>query len=140
MAPTTAPAPVGRGATATGWSLQTCCGTATCWVLGVEGKFTPHLIFDEFTRAGSELWNNLLAPLSADRVAHWDQLAQFNQQIFTPYLVGGIIEGLPICIAIHYLTVPVIKAYHRHREKQMAERIARAKARRAREIAESTGR
>lgn len=104
------------------------------WILGVEGKFTPHLIFDEFTRAGSELWNNLLAPVT-DRVAHWDQLLQFNEQIFTPYMVGGVIEGLPICIAIHYLTVPVIKAYHRHRERQMAERIARAKARRAAELA-----
>jgi len=100
------------------------------WILGVEGRFTPHLIFAEFTHAGSELWNNLLAPMT-DRVAHWDQLLQFNQQIFLPYAVGGILPGLVVSVAAHYLTVPVIRAYHRHRERQMAERIARAKARRA---------
>lgn len=106
------------------------------WMLGVEGKFTPHLIFDEFTRAGSELWNNLLAPLSAERTAHWDQLLQFNEQIFLPYAVGGVLPGLAVSVAAHYMTVPLIKAYHRHREKQMAERIARAKLRRERELAE----
>ncbi|UXU74541.1 MULTISPECIES: DUF2062 domain-containing protein [unclassified Paracoccus (in: a-proteobacteria)] len=99
-------------------------------MLGVEGKFTPNLIFEEFTRAGSEFWNNLLAPLSPERSAHWDQLAQFNEQIFTPYLVGGLVPGLIVSVAAHYLTVPIIRAYHRHREKQMADRIARAKARR----------
>ncbi|WP_199260613.1 DUF2062 domain-containing protein [Paracoccus binzhouensis] len=105
------------------------------WMLGVEGKFTPHLIFGEFARAGGELWNNLLAPLSAERTAHWDQLLQFNEQIFLPYAVGGILPGLAVSVAAHYLTVPLIRAYHRHRERQMAERIARAKARRARELA-----
>ncbi|GLK63319.1 DUF2062 domain-containing protein [Paracoccus kondratievae] len=105
------------------------------WMLGVEGKFTPHLIFDEFTRAGSELWNNLLAPLSAERTAHWDQLQQFNEQIFLPYAVGGILPGLAVSVAAHYMTVPLIRAYHRHRAKQMAERIARAKARRELELA-----
>lgn len=103
-------------------------------MLGVEGKFTPHLIFDEFTRASGELWNNLLAPLT-DRQAHWDQLWQFNEQIFTPYIVGGLLPGLAVAVAAHYLTVPLIRAYHRHREKQMAERIARAKSRRAQQIA-----
>ncbi|MFD2441457.1 hypothetical protein ACFSS8_17650 [Paracoccus kondratievae] len=33
------------------------------------------------------------------------------------------------------MTVPLIRAYHRHRAKQMAERIARAKARRELELA-----
>ncbi|SIQ46682.1 hypothetical protein SAMN05421641_10863 [Paracoccus thiocyanatus] len=106
------------------------------WMLGVEGRFTPHLIFDEFTRAGSELWNNLLAPLSAERTAHWDQLLQFNEQIFLPYAVGGLLPGIAVSVAAHYMTVPVIRAYHRHRARQMAERIARAKARRNRELAE----
>lgn len=106
------------------------------WMLGVEGKFTPHLIYQEFSRAGTELWNNLLAPLSAEREAHWDQLLQFNEQIFTPYLVGGILPGLAVAVLAHYLTVPLIRAYHRRREKQMAERIARAKARRARDLAD----
>lgn len=109
------------------------------WMLGVEGKFTPHLIFDEFTRAGSELWNNLLAPLSVERVAHWEQLAQFNDQIFTPYIVGGILPGLAVAVAAHYLTVPIIRAYHRHREKRMAEIIQRAKDRRARELSGKRG-
>ncbi|WP_347266196.1 DUF2062 domain-containing protein [Paracoccus sp. (in: a-proteobacteria)] len=104
-------------------------------MLGVEGKFTPHLIYQEFSRAGGELWNNLLAPLSAEREAHWEQLWQFNEQIFLPYLVGGIIPGLIVAVSAHYLTVPLIRAYHRRRERQMAERIARARARRKTDLA-----
>lgn len=63
-------------------------------------------------------------------------MLQFNEQIFLPYAVGGVLPGIAVSVAAHYLTVPLIKAYHRHREKQMAERIARAKARRERELVE----
>ncbi len=93
-------------------------------ILGIHGGLNPHRIFGEFSRAGSELWNNILAPFT-DRVAHWESLAAFHHEIFLPYLVGGLVPGLIAAVIGHYMTVPVIRAHHRRREKKMAARIAR---------------
>ncbi len=96
-------------------------------ILGIPGGLNPHRIFGEFSRAGGELWNNVLS-LVTDRVAHWDSLAGFYDEIFLPYLVGGLIPGLIAALIGHYMTVPVIRAHHRRREKKMAARIAKLKA------------
>ena len=96
-------------------------------MLGVEGPLTPQLIFGEFGRASAELWHNIRA-LFTPEVAHWSQLSDFMHQVYLPYIVGGIIPGLIAAVLSHYLTVPIIKAYHRRRTKKMAERIARVNA------------
>ena len=59
------------------------------WMLGVEGKLHPHLIFEEFTRASGDLWNNVLAPFT-DRSVHWQNFDHFWDNYFLPYVVGGI--------------------------------------------------
>lgn len=94
------------------------------WILGIEGKLHPHRIFEEFTRASGEVWNNLLAPFT-DRVAHWQNLENFWDHYFLPYFVGGAIPGLITSIIGYYLTLPLIRAYHKRRTRKMAERIAR---------------
>lgn len=94
------------------------------WMLGVEGKLQPHRIFEEFTHASGEVWNNLLT-LFTDRVAHWQNLEYFWDNYFLPYFVGGFIPGLLASIVGYYLTLPLIRAYHKHRARKMAERIAR---------------
>lgn len=95
-------------------------------VLGVEGHLSPQIIFSEFTRAGGELWHNLKSIFDND-VARWDDLHRFLTQFYWPYFVGGVLIGLAVSIAAHYMTVPVIRAYHRRRNKKMAERIALVK-------------
>lgn len=92
------------------------------WMLGVDGGLSPRGIFNAFTRAGEDLTHNLLAVFSA-QTSHWDGLGAFFRQIFMPYLVGGLIPGLIAGIAVYYITVPIIRAYHRHRAKVMAARI-----------------
>lgn len=94
------------------------------WILGVEGKLHPHRIFEEFAHASGEVWNNLLAPFT-DRVAHWQNLEYFWDNYFLPYFVGGFIPGLITSIIGYYLTLPLIRAYHKRRTRKMAERIAR---------------
>ena len=96
-------------------------------LLGAGGDLSPQLIFSEFASASTELWQNIRS-IFGPGVAHWGQLAEFLRQIYWPYMIGGIILGLIASIAAHYLTVPVIRAYHRRREKKMAERIARVQA------------
>lgn len=96
-------------------------------LLGLGGAPSPQRIFGEFARASNELWHNIRSIIGPEE-AHWGHLAEFLRHIYWPYLVGGILIGLAASIAAHYLTVPVIRAYHRRREKKMAERIARVQA------------
>ncbi|KGJ04152.1 hypothetical protein SAMN04487972_11424 [Paracoccus halophilus] len=100
------------------------------WMLGVEGKLQPNLIFEEFSRAARELWNNLLAPLT-DAPVGWNDFGSFWDGYFLPYAVGGIIPGLVAAAIGHYLTLPLIRAYHKRRARKMADRIARVREQQA---------
>lgn len=93
-------------------------------ILGIEGQLTPHVILGEFSRAGAEMWHNLTS-LFGPETAHWAHLQDFFTHIWWPYMVGGLVPGLIVAVICHYLTVPVIVAYHRRRAKKMAARIAR---------------
>ncbi len=93
-------------------------------ILGYGGELGPQQIFGEFARASAELWHNIRSALGPE-LAHWGHLSEFFHQIYWPYMVGGAIIGLLVSIVAHYLTVPVIRAYHRRKQKKMAERIAR---------------
>lgn len=96
-------------------------------LLGIDGEISAQLIITEFGRAGSELWHNIRAIFSPADM-HWNNLVGFFYDLYLPYMVGGILSGLVVSTAAHYMTVPVIKAYHRRRAKKMAERIARVRA------------
>ncbi|MCS5603226.1 MAG: DUF2062 domain-containing protein [Paracoccus sp.] len=95
-------------------------------LLGMGGELSPQLIFGEFARASGEMWHNIRSLFGPER-AHWGNLVDFFQQVYLPYLVGGLILGLIAAIATHYISVPVIRAYHWRRAKKMAERIARVR-------------
>lgn len=94
------------------------------WILGIEGTLSAGRIMDEIGRAVAQVWRNFWS-LFNDSTAQWNQLASFWHEIFWPYLVGGIIPGLVCAVICHYLTVPVIRAYHARRARRMAERIAK---------------
>lgn len=94
------------------------------WLLGVPGQIGPRAIFVEFERATRELWHNAGAIFTDEKV-HWGDLAQFFEQVFWPYMVGGVITGTIAAVATHYLTLPIINAYHKRRARKMEARIAR---------------
>lgn len=95
-------------------------------ILGLGGQLSPQLIFGEFARASAELWHNIRAIFGPEHL-RWENLVDFIQDVYWPYCVGGTIIGLLVSIASHYLTLPVIRAYHVRREKKMAARIARVR-------------
>lgn len=107
-------------------------------ILGLGGQLSPQLIFGEFARASAELWHNIRAIFGPDHV-RWENLIDFIQHVYWPYCVGGTIIGLLASIASHYLTVPVIRAYHARREKKMAARIARVRSRQQERETQMTG-
>lgn len=99
------------------------------WMLGVHGSMTPVAIFDAFSAAGKQLAHNAMS-IFDHRVAEWDRLAHFFETIFLPYLVGGLGPGILAAVAFHYMTVPLVEAYHTRRAASRA-RKARKQAERA---------
>ncbi|WBU55532.1 DUF2062 domain-containing protein [Paracoccus sediminicola] len=93
-------------------------------LLGTRGNLSPRMILNEFADASTQIWNNIHAMFGPER-AHWDRLHSFFDDIFLPYLVGGTILGILAGVATHYLTVPVIRAYHRRRARVLAKRVER---------------
>ncbi|WBU61028.1 DUF2062 domain-containing protein [Paracoccus albus] len=91
-------------------------------ILGTHGYLSPKMILNEFADATTQLWRNIHAAFGPE-TAHWDQLRSFFYDVYLPYLVGGLILGTFAAIAAHYMTVPVIRAYHRRRARKLAARI-----------------
>ena len=96
-------------------------------IMGNHGVLSPKMIFGEFADATAQLWQNLRAVFGPGE-AHWDQLGSFYHDIFLPYLVGGVILGTIAGVIAHYMTVPVIRAYHRRRARKLAQRIEKIRS------------
>ncbi|MFY0616520.1 DUF2062 domain-containing protein [Shimia sp.] len=82
----------------------------------------------KFANAGGDLWHNFWAMFTED-VADWHGLRVFYDEVFFPYMVGGIIPGIVAATVMYYLSVPVIRAYQKRRSAKFVKRIALARAR-----------
>lgn len=87
-------------------------------------------LFKSFAGAWRDLWGNI-ATLFNGRDAHWDNLLLFFDQIFVPYLVGGIVPGLIAGFVSYYLSLPLIVAYQQRRKTRRERKAAEIRARNA---------
>jgi uncharacterized protein (DUF2062 family) len=55
----------------------------------------------------------------------------FYEEIFFPYMVGGIIPGIVTATICYYLTVPVIRAYQKRRKGIIKAKFEALKAKAA---------
>ncbi len=69
----------------------------------------------KFLDAGDDLKDNFLSIFNEDR-ADWHNLHVFYDEVFFPYMIGGIIPGIVTGLAAYYISLPVITAYQ-HRRK-----------------------
>lgn len=95
-------------------------------------KFDPNVdrsLVGKFTDAGGDLMRNLAASITGNPV-DWAGLSRFYDEVFLPYMVGGVIPGLIAGLVAYYLSVPVISAYQRHRLNRMRERAEKRLAKR----------
>lgn len=91
-------------------------------------------LVDKFFGAGQDLFVNFAA-FFTDRDADWSRLAQFLDEVFLPYLVGGVAPGVIAGLVAYSLSVPVISAYQKRRAgkikkklEELREKTARKKA------------
>ncbi|WP_170428800.1 DUF2062 domain-containing protein [Ruegeria arenilitoris] len=75
-------------------------------------------LMKNFVDALGDLKNNFLA-LFTDRVADWRGLAVFYDEVFFPYLVGGILPGLLAGAICYYLSLPLIRTYQQRRRDKI---------------------
>ena len=76
----------------------------------------------KFANASYDLWANFLAIFTPARV-NWQGLRIFYDDVFFPYLVGGVIPGLITATISYYLAVPVISAYQKRRKKLLRAKL-----------------
>lgn len=69
-----------------------------------------------------ELWGNILSIVSG-KEAEWAGIYRFLQEIFLPYLVGGILPGLVAGLAAYYVTLPMVAAFQLRRRKKLKAKL-----------------
>lgn len=93
------------------------------WVLGIRPKHDFQAgIGESFARAAGDLWHNILSIFTSD-TAHWGYLSKFYDQVFFPYMVGGIVPGIIVGLICYYISVPLITAYQNRRKGAMKARL-----------------
>jgi uncharacterized protein (DUF2062 family) len=95
--------------------------TLGAWILGLP-QGTHQQLGQKFRDAGYDLWHNFLAIFTPDRI-DWAGMKVFYDDVFFPYLVGGLLPGVITATAIYYLSVPVITAYQKRRKKLLRAKL-----------------
>lgn len=84
-------------------------------------------IMEAFGNAFSEIWSSVKGWFGYEETVT-QGLARFFEDVFVPYLVGGIVPGLVTAAACYYAIVPVVAGYQRRRRERLAEAQARRRA------------
>ena len=67
--------------------------------------------------------------LIADREAEWHGLQIFYNEVFLPYLIGGVIPGAVAAMVCYVLSVPLIRVYQQRRRSKIKAKFKAIKAR-----------
>ncbi len=89
------------------------------WMQG--GDFAEDVdasLVSKFLGAGRDLKNNLYA-LFTDQNADWSGLIRFFDEVFYPYLIGGLLPGIIAGMIAYMLSLPVIRAYQQRRRAKI---------------------
>ncbi|WP_299083509.1 DUF2062 domain-containing protein [uncultured Ruegeria sp.] len=96
-------------------------------------KGDTHGLMGKFADAMGDLKDNCIAVFTG-READWHGLSRFYDDVFFPYLVGGVIPGIVAGLICGYLSLPLIRTYQNRRRAKIKakfeqiKRLAEAKA------------
>ncbi|MDQ2090738.1 DUF2062 domain-containing protein [Marimonas arenosa] len=102
------------------------------WLLGTEfdPEHVERSLGSKFADAGSDLWHNITTTFSGGQ-PDWEGLSVFYDEVFFPYLIGGLIPGIIAATVSYYLAVPLIQAYQHRRKGRIRAKLDTIKAKRA---------
>ena len=100
------------------------------WLLGIEGNPEHGGLGHKFVSAGEDLWTNLLALFNGSDV-DWTNLVIFYDEVFYPYLIGGIMPGLITATVAYYISLPLVTAYQNRRKGALKARLATLRKKKA---------
>ena len=83
-----------------------------------------------FADAGHDLKANFLSLFNGD-TPDWGNLIRFYDDVFFPYLIGGIIPGIIVSTIFYIVSVPLIRAYQNRRRGVLKAKLRAIKAKKA---------
>ncbi len=95
-------------------------------------------VFGSSSRVSLELWFNLKATVTGAPV-HWPHMISFFDQVFLPYLVGGIGPGLVAAVTVYAVSRPIINAYQNARIARLRDKVAQRRGAAGAGIADREG-
>ncbi|SMY06474.1 DUF2062 domain-containing protein [Flavimaricola marinus] len=76
----------------------------------------------KFTGAWNDLFHNFRAIFTPETM-DWHRLSLFYDDVFFPFMIGGIIPGIIAATFAYYLSVPVIRVYQNSRRKRLQAKL-----------------
>ncbi|KIC12458.1 DNA-directed RNA polymerase subunit omega [Leisingera sp. ANG-M1] len=99
------------------------------WLLGTEfDEKVDKSLVGKFMDAGKDLKDNLFA-LFMDQPADWQGLHLFYNEVFYPYMIGGIIPGIISATVCYVLSLPAIRFYQQRRRAKIKAKFEAIKQR-----------
>jgi uncharacterized protein (DUF2062 family) len=86
-----------------------------------SGDHTPSFV-GKFVNASHDLQHNFMAMFTDER-ADWANLHLFYDEVFLPYLVGGLMPGIITGAVFYYLSLPLITAYQNRRSGVLRKKL-----------------
>ena len=101
------------------------------WILGSRfGSDDKRSFGGRFVDAGGDLWHNFVALFTPAKM-EWRGLWAFFDEVFYPYLIGGILPGIICATICYYLMVPILYAYQKRRRGMIKAKFEALKAKAA---------
>lgn len=104
------------------------------WILGINanpevraqleqgGEAMSSTLMAKFSGAFADLWANFRA-IFTDDLANWHRLEVFYDEVFLPFLVGGIVPGFIVGLIMYHISLPLITAYQNRRQKMLQRKL-----------------
>ncbi len=86
----------------------------------VEGE--PATVGERFLQAGDAFWDNFRALFTGAEM-DWSDLSVFYDEVFYPFMIGGIVPGIIAGAICYYISVPLIRAYQNRRKGALKAKL-----------------
>lgn len=99
------------------------------WILGMRGADDEKIhasLGKMFVDAGADLKQNFVAAFT-DAEMDWTSLAVFYDDVFFPYLIGGIVPGIIAGLVCYYFSAPLIRVYQKRRKGAIKKKLVALK-------------